>query len=326
MTMLSRPRRLGVISNPLSGANRRRGLADIHRLLAQNPGIRYREVCTAADVASALHEFARTGVDTVAINSGDGTVQAALTSLFVDRPFPSFPLLALLPGGTTNMTSQDLGIVGSRLSGLQRLVGWARHGQGGAEILRRPVLRVDNSSHPGPLYGMFIGAAGIYNGIRFFHSRVSRLGLGWGPSHLFIFFRFLLALARRDDALVAPVSMTIRTERADIASRGYWMVLITTLRRVMLGLRPFWNRDGSPLQLAALGARPRHLLRALPPLLRGQRCRWATLANGYLSLPAHEIRLHMCGGFAIDGELFEADAAQGPLLIRDGGPVEFVRI
>jgi hypothetical protein len=34
----------------------------------------------------------------------------------------------------------------------------------------------------------------------------------------------------------------------------------------------------------------------------------------------------MSGGFAIDGELFQADPAQGPLLIREGGRVEFLRI
>lgn len=326
MTTSTIHRRLGVISNPLSGANKRRGLDDIRRLLAQHPGIRYHEVRTAADVASALREFAHAEVGTVAINSGDGTVQAALTSLFVDRPFSSLPLLALLPGGTTNMTSHDLGIVGSRLGGLQRLIRWARHGDGEGKLLRRPVLRVDNSSHPGPLYGMFIGAAGIYNGIRFFHSRVNRLGLGWGPAHLLIFLRFLLALARRDDALVAPVPMAIRTDREEIASRGYRMMLITTLERLMLGLRPFWNRDGSPLQLAALSVRPRHLLKALPPLMRGRHRSWATLANGYLSLPAHEIRLFMNGGFAIDGELFQADRSQGALVVRAGGRVEFLRV
>lgn len=326
MTTQSPPRRLGVISNPLSGANRRRGQAEVRRLLAQAPGVQYREVGTAADVASALREFARAGVDTVAINSGDGTVQAALTALFVDRPFSSIPRLALLAGGTTNMSFKDLGIAGSRLSGLQRLIRWAHHGEGAARILRRPVLSVDNSSHPGPLYGLFIGAAGIYNGIRFFHSRVSRLGLGWGPSHLFLFARFLLALARREDALVAPVAAAIRTERGAIAPRGYWMVLITTLDRLIFGLRPFWDCDGGPLRLAALGARPRQLLRALPALLGGARCRSATPANGYVSLAAREIRLHMSGGFAIDGELFQADPAQGPLLIREGGRVDFLRI
>ncbi|MCU0561185.1 MAG: acylglycerol kinase family protein [Desulfobacterales bacterium] len=324
--MTTRPRRLGVISNPLSGANRRGGLAEVRRLLARAPGVLHREVGTAAEVASALREFARAEVQIVAINSGDGTVQAALTSLFVDRPFASTPLLALLAGGTTNMTFTDLGMTGSRPAALQRLIRWARHEEGAARVLRWPVLRVDNSSHPGPLYGMFIGAAGIYNGIRFFHSRVSRLGLGWGASHLVLFARFLLGLARREDALVAPVSAAIRADQGAIGPRDYRVLLITTLERLIFGVRPFWNCDGRPLRLAALGARPEHLLRTLPALLGGRRCRPATPANGYVSLAAHDIRLHMSGGFAIDGELFDADTARGPLVIREGGRVDFLRV
>ena len=324
--MTTRSRRLGVISNPLSGANRRRGLADLRRLLARAPGVLHREVGTAAEVASALREFAAAEVETVAINSGDVTVQSALTSLFVDRPFARIPLLALLAGGTTNMTFKDLGMTGSSLDGLQRLIRWAHAGAGAGRILRWPVMRVDNSSHPGPLYGMFIGAAGIYNGIRFFHSRVSRLGWGWGASHLFLFARFLLGLARREDELVAPVSAAISADRDAISLREYRVVLITTLERLIFGVRPFWNCDGRPLKLAALGARPKHILQALPALLGGRRCRLARPADGYVSLAAHEIRLHMSGGFAIDGELFEADTARGPLVIRNGGRVDFLRM
>lgn len=326
MTTGGIPRRVGVISNPLSGANRRRGLTDVRRLLARHPGIPHVEVRTAADVSLALGDLARAGVDLVAVNSGDGTVQAVLTSLFVERPFSSLPVLALLAGGTTNMTSRDLGLPGSRIRGLRRLIRWARHGEGAARVLRRPVLKVDNSSHPGPLYGMFIGAAGIYNGIRFFHARVRRMGLRGDPAHLFILLRFLFGLARRDDALVAPVRAEIQTDRTHVPSGDYLMMLITTLNRLIVGARPFWDCEDGPLRLAALGARPRRLLRALPAAVRGRRSRWATLENGYVSLSAHEVRLAMRGGFAIDGELFRADPAQGPLVIQDGGQVEFLRV
>ncbi|RPJ69302.1 MAG: hypothetical protein EHM15_13075, partial [Desulfobacteraceae bacterium] len=130
MATRSGPRRLGLISNPLSGANKRRGLAELHRLLACHPGMPHVEVRTAADVSSALRELARAEVDLVAVNSGDGTVQAVLTSLFVERPFPSLPLLALLAGGTTNMTALDLGLRGSVAGGLRRLIHWARSGEG----------------------------------------------------------------------------------------------------------------------------------------------------------------------------------------------------
>jgi diacylglycerol kinase (ATP) len=320
------PRRLGLISNPMSGANKRRGLSEVHRLLARHPEVAYREVRSAADVSRALRDFARAGVDLVGVNSGDGTVQAVLTSLFVERPFASPPLLALLAGGTTNMSFQDLGLKGSLTGALGRLIRWARTGEGEARVLRRPVLEVVNSSHPGPLYGLFVGAAGIYNGIRFFHRRVRRMGLRGDPAHLFVLVRFLLGLARGDDALVAPVQAEIQTDRTHLPPMDYRMLLVTTLDRLIAGVRPFWGEGGGPLRLAALGMRPRRLLKTVPAVVRGRPSRWASIENGYVGLSAARILLTMRGGFAIDGELFQADPARGPLLIRDGGLVRFLRL
>ncbi|MFO7495301.1 MAG: diacylglycerol kinase family protein, partial [Desulfobacterales bacterium] len=91
-----KPWRLGVISNPQSGRNRRQ-MAAIRGFLAGQGQIAQREVLDAADVAAALAAFAREGIDLVALNSGDGTVQAALTTLFNERPYgEALPLLALL--------------------------------------------------------------------------------------------------------------------------------------------------------------------------------------------------------------------------------------
>jgi hypothetical protein len=185
------------------------------------------------------------------------------------------------------------------------LIAWAHHGDGQAVILRRAVLKVENSSHPEPLCGMFFGAGCITQGIEFFHSRVQKLGLSVGPAHLLIFARFLLGLARWEDALVAPVSAAIRADRADMAQGDYLLMLISTLDRLILGLRPFWAQDDNPLHLTAVSAGFRHLFRgALPAMAQGHRNRYTSPENGYVSVNAREIRLDMDGAFAIDGELF----------------------
>ena len=300
----------------------------LEQMLAEHPGILHREVRSAVEVAVVLRDFARADVNLIAVNSGDGTVQAVLTSLFAEQVFRPLPLLALLRGGTTNMTSQDLGLTGSRIAALRRLIAWAHHGDGDAVILRRAVLKVENSSHPGPLYGMFFGAGCITQGIQFFHSRVQKLGLSVGPAHLLIIARFLLGLARREDALVAPVSAAIRADRADIAEGGgdYLLMLISTLDRLILGVRPFWAQGDAPLHLTTVNAGFRHLFRALPAMAQGHRNRYTRPEDGYVSVNAREIRLEMDGAFAIDGELFRADRKRGPLVIREAGPADFLRL
>jgi hypothetical protein len=152
------------------------------------------------------------------------------------------------------------------------------------------------------------------------------MGLSGDPAHLLILARFLWALARRQDALVAPVPAAIRADRSVTVSKNLLLLLITTLDRLILGLRPFWSQDGGPLRLTAVSAGPRRLLRALPALVRGRGNSCATPDNGYLSCNAREIQLDLDGGFAIDGELFPTDPRSGPVLIQDGGVADFVRV
>ena len=320
------PWRLGVMSNPLSGGNTRGRLNIVRRLLQNYPDVPHREVRTVEEVHATLGEFARRDLNLIVVNSGDGTVQAVLTALFTHGLFRPLPLLALLCGGTTNMTHQDLGLRGQRLAALRRLLSWAYHGEGEALIRRKTILKVQTPSFPHPLYGLFFGAACIFKGIQFFHSKVHRMGLSGDPAHLLILARFLWALARRDDALTAPVPASIRVDRSGVASNDYLLLLVTTLERLILGLQPFWNRGRGPLHVTAVGARPRSLLRALPALIHGRRNSYATAENGYLSCGADEVQLDMDGGFAIDGQLFAADPRSGPVVVQDGGIAEFLRL
>jgi len=113
---------MGVISNPLSGANRRKGLGAIQHCLQGYPDVPHRVVRGLADVQAALEDFRRRRLNLIVVNSGDGTIQAALTVLLGQQLFDSTPVLALLNGGTTNMTHQDLGVGGPPGEALRRVI------------------------------------------------------------------------------------------------------------------------------------------------------------------------------------------------------------
>ena len=319
------PLRVGVLNNPRSGGNRR-GLGAVREVLAAYPQVSHREVLTPVDVASALVDFARKEVNTVAVNGGDGTIQAVLTVLCNHQPFETFPHLAVLRAGTTSMTAGDVGLKGSREQALRRLLSWADGGEGEVAILHRPVLRVQVDPHQDPIYGMFLGAASIYQGIQFFNNRLNRRGFRgeWAPGLTIALF--LLALARRGSDYVTPVPISVGFDQRPPERRDYLLLMVSALERLFLGLRPFWGREEKTLHYTAVEARPQHLLRALPALMRGRRNRYGTPDNGYFSHNVQQVQLTFNGGFTLDGELFKAESHLGPVVVQNGGKVSFLRL
>ena len=115
--MADRTLNVGLLSNPLSGGNRK-GIGAIRRVVANQANVVHYEVRTPDDVLSALIDSARKGLEIVAVNGGDGTIQAVLTALFHQKPYATLPVMAILRSGTTSMTSGDVGLKGSALMGI----------------------------------------------------------------------------------------------------------------------------------------------------------------------------------------------------------------
>ncbi|MCK7514403.1 MAG: hypothetical protein MZV70_67230 [Desulfobacterales bacterium] len=111
------------------------------------PRFRTARCAARPEVQAALEEFRGRNLNLIVVNSGDGTIQAALTVLcWGSGCSRAPPLLALLSGGTTNMTHQDLGLRGPPAEALRRVLNWAHHGEGEALIRRRTVLKVQTGS------------------------------------------------------------------------------------------------------------------------------------------------------------------------------------
>lgn len=316
--------RVGVLTNPLSGGNRR-GIDLVQKVLAEHRQVLSRQAQTPDDVAAALGDFGREEIDVVAVNGGDGTIQAVLTALFKDKPFETPPLLAVLTAGTTSMIARDVGVWGRPAPALTRLLGVARAEDGDGIVQQRRVLRVLTAPEQEPRFGMFFGAGGIIQGIRFCRNKFERLGLRgeFGPGVTLAWF--LLALCRRSSGYLTPTRMTISLDQQPPESQDVLAVIISTLDRLFLGLRPYWGSETAPLHYTAVTAGARYVIRVLPSLLRGRQHRYGTPQHGYVSHNVHEVRLTLQGGFTLDGELLMADSRLGPVVVQDAGRVSFLR-
>lgn len=318
--------KLGLISNPLSGWNRK-GIAFVREFIKGHPQVCHQEVSTPAEIVFALAEFARKKIDIVAVNGGDGTIHAVLTELFRQSNGGSIPLLTILRSGTASMISRDVGLNGSPQLSLKRLMKWADRGDGNTTIVQRPILKVKMASGQEPLYGMFFGAAGICRGIEFCLTRVHTKGLGGELAAGVTLARFLISAADKKNSFLFPVPVTIGLNSEPEENRDVLLILISTLERLFLGLRPYWGTEkNAPLHYTELGARPHRLLRMLPSLLRGRKCRFCTPEHGYLSRNICKARLTFTGSFTLDGELYTPDTGVERMTVSEGGTASFLKL
>lgn len=318
--------RIGLLSNPHSRRNRAR-LAAIGRIVANHPRIHHRVTESADEIGTALQDFADRGVDTLAINGGDGTTAQVFTELLQQRPFEQLPSVILLPGGTTNMNAGDVGLRGSLRKAVRRMADWAASGEGAVERLRRPILRASGAVEGKTVCGMFFGAGTIIRGIEYCHRRVHTLGLTdeLGPG--VVTARTIWGIARRDPYFSAPTPMRIEIDDTeDTREREVVLLLITSLERLFLGLRPWWGREQAPLHCSRVEKPARHVFRAFASVLRGRPNALASEDNGYVSHNGNEIRLWLDGAFTLDGEIYHAESGHGPLTVDNGGFLEFIRI
>jgi hypothetical protein len=235
------------------------------------------------------------------------------------------PLLTVLQAGTTSMTARDVGICGSRNKSLRKLFRWAAVGEGKPAVIRRPVLQVQAPGHPSR-YGMFFGTAAIYQGIQYFHRKVNSKGLKGEIGPGLTILRFLWAAIRQDSDYIPVIPMSIALDDHPPRQLDTFVLLVSTLERLFLGLYPFWGDESGPLHYTALQARPRYFLRALASILRGRRGPYGRPENGYYSHNVREIRLTLDSGFTLDGQLYTPETRQQPTVVRYGGTVSFLRI
>lgn len=308
--------KVGVLTNPRSGGNKNRGKA-ISGLLANWPEVMHREAIGPDSFRKALSDFSTEEVELLVINGGDGTVQAVLTILGNEKVFSRPPLLALLCAGTTSMLPRDVGVAGSPAAALQHVLEWSKSTNRDLVVESRSILQVQRDAEA--LYGMFFGAGAICAGIRIFHSKDNPMGWRGQLMPTLTMIRLLLAIFFNR---VSPFENNTRINCGKDEKRSDLFVLISTLDRLFLGMRPYWGTEDGPLRYTAVRQRPKYLLRILMSLFGAGRGQHATPANGYSSHNVEQVQLDMEGDFTLDGELYTA--GKQPITISSAGPAHFV--
>ncbi|MDX1401035.1 MAG: hypothetical protein R3245_03860, partial [Kiloniellales bacterium] len=259
------------------------------------------------------------------------TVQATLTRLILDKPFETLPMLAILPRGMTNMTAADIGISGKGSKGLLKLFDVVQRNDLESTIQKRRLLKLSNIKGYEPQIGMFFGTAGITRAIEVCRSSVHSMNFEAEIANGLTLAKLLFQWARsggRDDSVLHGDNILVEIDGLKFEEKSYLLVLATTLEKLVLKSRPFWNcePDGNDghLHYTAISYPPRKLLRNALKILYGGKQR-SLPPEDYRSQDAQRVTLRMNCAFTLDGQLFEPHA-EDPLILSAEDQASFVRI
>jgi hypothetical protein len=322
---MSRPR-IALLSNPKSTGNLAQ-LPRIRAFCAEHPDIFHYEVERADQIGEAMRTIARISPAVLAINGGDGTVQAALTELYNGGHFEAgAPPVAVLPSGKTNLIALDLGAQGDPVESLKRLLDIASADLAPHLVARELISLSGGESGVTPVIGMFLGGAGLADVMLYCRERIYPLGLPNSVSHFITAVAVVLrqVFGLRASFLPpepAPLSVSVRREGA-ITGR-FAFLLVTTLEKLLLSGEVGSHGQG-PLKFVAVEQKPVSMLRAFAASLVGRLGR--TKLAGVHVEEADEIAIEgEASQVILDGETFRAGVGK-PILLKPAQPLSFVRI
>ena len=318
---------VALLSNPRSTGNRSL-LPRVREYCAAHPDISHYEVEDVDQIGEAIRTIAMVSPRVVAINGGDGTVQAALTELYSGGHFGgSPPPVAVLPNGKTNLIALDLGAEGDPIKALERVVELVESGRLEDHVIERQLIALD-SGGTRPVLGMFLGGAYLADVMLYCRHRIYPLGLPNGVSH---FLAAMLGLFAMLFGLGGgrlppkPEPMTVSLIRQGEFKGKFSLLIVTTLEKLLLSIRTNDHAgESGKMKLLAVERGLGALVRMLGATWRG------TLGQRQLEgvhfEQGDEIRIEgKRSNVILDGEIFEAKGGK-PIILTSTQPVPFLRL
>ena len=303
---------IGLVSNPYSKKNRKH--PDMFRKLIEcapdKDLVRLPDSFEKMD--AAMEHFKKTEVDVIAINGGDGTVHVALTSMMKIYRGEKLPKIAILKGGTMNMTATNLKLRGTPVDIFKRVV---KAYKDGGELSTRQIALIKVNER----YGFIFGSGAVCTFMDLYHRSSN-------PSPL-VAAKSVLAMAgsmiihgKLAKEFFTPTWQEINVDGFSFGRAPYLAFLITTLPSVGLGMDLTFRAKIDPMKAQLIAFRDKakivpHVVRvwlgrALPPDVADDTIGSRFFINGDKSFR-----------YTLDGDMY---SSSGKLVVETGPLLDLV--
>jgi len=313
------------ISNPRSGRNKRGGFEKFKKILADFPSIDHIVTNDETNLISALDKCKQNACDILIVNGGDGTLLHILTYLKRVENLAFNPRLVLLQAGTTSMAYGDVGCKGRLNSVLNKIISFAAGSSGELSQTERTVLRMTLPETSQMACGMFFGGGAIYNGILYCRQNLHTKGMRGelGPSMAMI--RYLLDWLTVNKMTTATHAR-VQSDSMGVVEGEFTIITATTLKRLLMGVYPFWGKSvsNSSLALSLIKRNAPKAAKAFMKILSGKPPGVEPKEDYYRSIYSSRVTMDIHDGFTLDGELFGKPGHLTHVVLESAGEVTFL--
>lgn len=315
---------VAMLTNPLSSANIQR-LPEIREVINRSHNVIHFEMNTIADIDEGLSLFARAQPSMLIINGGDGTVGMVLQALLYRNPFKIIPPIAILPCGKTNMTGADLGLTGSPIKILKKLLKLVHTKDSSAKIVTRHMIEVDLGDGKCARVGTFFGAAGIVQSVLWCRNNIYPKKWPAFFAH-FVTFGVLLGASANlvlKDQIAVGEDMDIYIQGGGRLTGQYSALSCTTLDDLILGARPYASFGSGGLRFGCVSHGGSNMLRAIMGLITGRFSKGNV--KGVQVRRSNMIRIKTAGHVMLDGEILKV-MSNIPIILKGDKNLSFVSL
>ena len=283
-------------------------LGDLLHVSRQFPNVRTCVLDGIEGLDRTLAELNRAKVDTVMMAGGDGTIQAAFTDAINMRRFEHAPHYVAVPCGMTNVIAADCGLKGSPVDAVDQFL-W-RRGRGDVKREKRALMGVRIGDRNAPVYGFFLGAGAFTAAVKFSRTEIQAKGAKRSLAMGLTIGGAILNAAFDDHPEDPPLVAEMRSMQSPLSGpQPLTMALMTTLRKLVLGVNPFWGEGSGALAVTTIGFPAQRMLAAAPSVLRGKSRPWFESA-GYRSWRTNALDADFEGTVVFDGEFFNVSRGE----------------
>jgi len=280
-------------------------LGDLLHVARQFPNARPCVLDGIEGLDRALAEMNSAKVDTVMMAGGHGTIQAAVTDAINMRRFEHTPHYVAVPCGMTNVIAADCGLKGSPVDGVDQFL-WRRN-KGDVKRQKRALMGVSIGARNAPVYGFFLGAGAFTTAVKFSRNEIQSIGARRSLAMGLTIGGAILNAAFGEKPSEPPLVANLQSMLSPMnGPQPMTMALMTTLRRLVLGVNPFWGEGSGALAVTTIGYPAQKMMAAAPSVLRGKSEPWFEQA-GYMSWRTNALEAEFEGTIVFDGEFFQVE-------------------